>query len=506
MCATDDLNSATAGHEEGDPKMKYKLSGVAAAATILVASVLGVAKAAHSTISASTTNVAIIPGFHAPKYSDTHGIPPFPASDSSLSAYHFSQVALGSVTPETLASYDTVVLYGLRWSDLSSDEQSAVNSFALTHKVIIWDADSTGAQNYDSFVHPFSTTASGEAGNAHGAVVTFPTNSPLASSDSSSSIYLDPAALVASTHLIGHMTVMNAGAADWAPALIAANTRVPNGGWVVAWAYGDTANHTGLTIYSGIDADAFTDSTTPNYAVKELAIELGMSYSDTSDTSCAPSCGAPAVPTNSSGGSSGGTGGGTSSGTGSSGGDSTSSGLGSPKAPTFAQCSLAKEPPRGWVNGRLYLSLSTSVANGIHGEVISRTGTILGRGVPTGPGHLRLPVNTHLLTNNRASKIIAFVYVNAERACAVVTQIRVDNQAPRLVKLNVHRTGHGTSVTFRASETVRLSVKLGSRVVKSVTLLGGRTMSVALPKGTHSATFLLVDRAGNRAHSRVSWR
>ena len=54
-----------------------------------------------------------------------------------------------------------MLLYGIRWSDIPPSGQAAINGFAQTHKVLIWDADSTGSQQWTTFIHPFSDTASG---------------------------------------------------------------------------------------------------------------------------------------------------------------------------------------------------------------------------------------------------------------------------------------------------------------------------------------------------------
>ena len=100
----------------------------------------------------------------------------FPSGESQLSGYHFSQLATNQVTAASLSSYDTAILYGIRWSDLSANGQAALNTFAATHKVLIWDADGTGPQTYSNFIHPFSDQASGEQNtNPQASVVSFPT-------------------------------------------------------------------------------------------------------------------------------------------------------------------------------------------------------------------------------------------------------------------------------------------------------------------------------------------
>ena len=267
---------------------------------------LGESRLAGATASdaAPSVNVALIPGFHAPKYSDTESLPGFPAAQ--LQGYHFGAVPLGSVTSANLSAYDTAVIYGLRWGDLSSSEQAAIDDFAKTGKVIIWDADSTGAQDYSSFVQPFTTKSSGAKGGSFGSVVTFPAGSPLASSDSASPLYLDPAALVCK-HAPdrAHERAGRAGGGLVTGPACGEQQDPETRAGSLAWGYGSTSNHAGMVIYSGFDADAFDDSATPNYAVKELAIQLASPFSRTGDSTCAPSCSPPP-----SGGGSGGSGGG----------------------------------------------------------------------------------------------------------------------------------------------------------------------------------------------------
>ncbi len=439
-----------------------------------------------------SANVALVPGFHALKYSDTESLPAFPAAQ--LPDFHFGAVPLGSVTSANLSAYDTVVVYGLRYGDLSSSEQAAINDFAKTGKVIIWDADSTGAQDYAGFVHPFTTQSSGAKGGSFGSVVTFPAGSPLASSSSASPLYLDPAALVASTHLIGHMNVMVPQAADWSPGLIAANSKIRDPGWVEAWGYGSTANHAGMVIYSGIDADAFTDAASPNYAIKALAIQLATPFSRTGDTSCAPSCSPP--PSGGSGGSGGSTGGGGSSG----------GGGGGTKSPTFAQCSFTKAPPKAWVRGTFYLSLTTSVANGITGTVKSSTQHVIGSGNSSTSGHLSLRVDSHLLPSNKVSTVRADVLVESAVACSLTAQIRVDNLKPKAFGLKAMKTASGNLLTFRSNEPLRIWLAAPHHQYGTYSRKHSGKTTLKFPHSVTSGTLRLVDRAGNITRIKVTWK
>ena len=98
----------------------------------------------------SSVNVAVIPGFAPPAYPGFYGVPALPVGASQLAAYHFSQLPASHVTASALSSYDTVILYGIRWSDVPVTAQAAIDAFAKTHKVLIWDSDDTGDQNYST--------------------------------------------------------------------------------------------------------------------------------------------------------------------------------------------------------------------------------------------------------------------------------------------------------------------------------------------------------------------
>ncbi len=132
-------------------------------------------RGATQAASQPSANVAVVPAFRPPPYPGFIGIPKLPVTDPQLSAFHFTAVPAAEVTTAKLQQFDTVVLYGYRWSDLSATAQQAINTFAATGKVVIWDADDTGSQSYATFLHPFSDQASGENGKANESVVSFAT-------------------------------------------------------------------------------------------------------------------------------------------------------------------------------------------------------------------------------------------------------------------------------------------------------------------------------------------
>lgn len=424
---------------------------------------------------APSVQVAVIPGFSPAPYPGTFGVPTFPTTDPQLSAYHFTQVPAAQVTTAELANFDTVVLYGIRWSDLSASAQNAIDAFARTGKVLIWDSDGTGAQSYSTFIHPFSTSVSGENGKANDSVVSFPAGDNfLASSNPSSPYYLDPNQLVTDRNMINDMNAMVTAGSDWSPALVAANKSIPKGGSVIAWSYGVTADHTGLAVYSGIDADAFTDQLNPNYSIKEVALELAAPFLRAPDASCAPSCQPP--PT---------------------------AGGGQP----FAACSFAKPLPRGWIHGRVPVVLKTSIASGITGKILNRSGKALVSAKENAAGLIRLGVRTTKLPSNRSSRLRAAVFVNGKQACSKPFSFKVDNVRPRLLLLSTSRSGGTDLVTLRVSE------KSGAQIVgRGATkrphpwvLSTHRLFVLREPGRVRVARLILTDRAGNRLVRRVTW-
>jgi hypothetical protein len=449
---------------------------IAAAAALLLTGVLlhntGRSRGAVQAGQASS-QVAVVPAFKPTPYPGYIGIPKLPVSAPQLAAYHFTAVPAAKVTTAKLQSFDTVLLYGIRWSDLSASAQLAINTFARTKKVVIWDADDTGAQNYSTFIHAFATSASGENGKANDSVVSFPSGDNfLASPNPSSPYYLDPNQLITDRNMINDMSAMKTGTPGWVPALVAANKNIPNGGWPLAWTYGVIGDHTGLAIYSGIDADAFTDQLNPNYAIKELALQLGAKFLRTPDTSCAPNCQLP----------------------GSSGGK------------PHAACSFAQPLPKGWVHRRVPIVLKTSVAAGITGKVLTRSGKPLA-GAREANGLLRFVVRTKRLPSNRASRLRALVYVNGQQACSRVFRLKVDNIRPRLLLLATSRKAGRDLVTLRVSE--KSWVTIGSRGIKwpHPKVISAHRLSVLrLPARVRAAKLVVRDRAGNQVVRNLRWR
>jgi hypothetical protein len=425
--------------------------------------------------SQASVKVGVVPGFTPPTYPGYFGIPKLPRSAPELAPYHFSEVPPAQVTAAKLQGFDTVLLYGIRWSDLSASAQQVIDKFAATGKVVIWDSDSTGPQNYGTFVHPFSTDASGETGRASDAVVSYPGGKNfLASPDPKSPYYLDPNQLVTDKDMITHMNAMKTGTSGWTPALVAANKIIPRGGWPVAWSYGDVAKRTGLTIYSGIDADAFGRLLNPNYAIKALAIQLGAQFARIPSASCTPNCQPPPRP---------------------------------PGGRPYASCSFAKQLPRGWVHGRLPILLRTSVAAGITGKILTNSGKTLASAQGDQSGIVRFSLRTKRLRSNRTSRLHAAVFLNGQEACRKGFRLRVDNVRPRLLFLATSRSGGRVVLALRLSERSSVTI-LGRRGVnwpRQRSLARRRLITFRFPSRVHAATMIVRDRAGNQRKRQLHW-
>jgi hypothetical protein len=457
-------------------KTKVRIVLAAAAATLLSMTLLQGPGGSQGAVQASqpSAEVAVVPGFTPPAYPGSFGIPKLPRSAALLAPYHFSELPAAQVTSANLQGFDTVLLYGIRWSDLSPSAQQAIDTFAATRKVVIWDADDTGPQNYGTFVHPFSTTASGEDGKPN-SVVSFPGGKNfLASPDPSSAYYLDPIQLVTDKDMINHMSAIRTGTSGWTPALVAANKSIPQGGWPVAWSYGDVGNRTGLAIYSGMDADAFTHPLNPNFAIKELALQLGAQFLRTPAASCAPSCQPPPPP---------------------------------PGGKPYTTCSFAKRLPRGWVHRRVPVLIQTSVATGITGKILTNSGKALASAHEDQSGILRFLLQTRRLRSNRTARLHAAVFLNGQEACRNAFRLRVDNVRPRLLSLATSRSGGRVILTLRLSERSSVTI-LGRRDVnwpRKRILAGRRLITFRFPSRVHAATMIVRDRAGNRLVRQLHW-
>lgn len=431
-----------------------------------------------------SANVAVVPGFAPTPYSGNQGVPPLTnvLNLPMYSHYHFTQLAANAVTTAALQNFDTVILYGIKWSDIPSSGQAAINTFAATHKVIIWDADATGAQTYSTFVHPFSTLASGQkqSSKSRASVVYFLQQGDfLASSNPQSPSYLNTTQLEGDPDEINDMNAMKTATPNWRPALLAANNVIRNAAWPIAWSYGVIGDHTGMTIYSGLDADAFPTnpgSKNINNDRQELALDLAKTFRSTPDGSCSPHC------------------------------TLGSSSVSNP----FAPCQIAKPSPH-WPHGHVPLAVETSDAAEVSAQIVTHSGRVLATAPETG-GLAPLVVPTAKLPNG-TSRLRARVLVHGAKACTNPFQLtKVNNARPRLLLLAtshdpiVHAPHQADVLTLRASETSSLTIvaqhghwRLTRRIPAS------KVVQIKIPVRVRKAKLTLRDRARNTVTRSVSW-
>jgi hypothetical protein len=242
---------------------------------------------------------------------------------------------------------------------------------------------------------------------------------------------------------------------------------------VLAWSYGDIKNGTGLVVYSGIDADGMADTLSPNYAIKELALDLAAPFLQTPNSSCAPECKPP----------SGGGGGGT----------------------TYAACNFAKRLPTHWVHRNVAVTVQTSVAAGITGEIVTGSGRVVASGSEGSGDLVRLVVSTKKLPSNRTSRLRAVILVKGQPACTKHFHLKVDNVRPRLLLLSTTITGRVHLLQLRVSEVSSMAIVGRNLHRRPVLIAARRTIRAHLSTRVKTARLILTDRAGNTLVRRLVW-
>jgi hypothetical protein len=289
----------------------------------------------------------------------------------------------------------------------------------------------------------------------------------LANSNSASPYFLDPVQLVHDKDELNDMNAMKTGTSNWRPALLAANHGIPGGAWPIAWSYGVIGDHTGLTIYSGLDADAFPTQEKLNNDRKELALDLAAPVLST-PASCAPHCHLPSV-----GGSH-----------------------------AFASCGFAKLP-RHWGHGRVPVVLKTSVASGITARIMTRSGRVLAAGSAKGADLIPLVIPTKKLP--ASSQLRAVVYVNGQSACTNHFQLVKSNHTRPKLLLLATSDGPRRLLTLRVSESSWMKVIARHVHWRTNPVRANRVVQYTLPGFVRKARLILHDRAGHTVVRNLAW-
>src|SRR5206468_3426618 len=113
---------------------RVRIAIAAVAATLLSVGLLQAPGRSRGAVQASqsSVDVAVVPGFAPTPAPGYFGIPALPVGAPQLAAYHFTEVPAAQVTAAKLQGFDTVLVYGTPWSDLSASAQQAIDTFAAT--------------------------------------------------------------------------------------------------------------------------------------------------------------------------------------------------------------------------------------------------------------------------------------------------------------------------------------------------------------------------------------
>ena len=267
------------------------------------------------------------------------------------------------------------------------------------------------------------------------------------------------------------MNAMKTGTKNWGPMLVATNANIKQG-WALAWSFGVIGNHTGMTIYSGLDTDAIDNTQlNPNDEITELALQLKAQFRTTPDPTCASNCSGP------------------------------SQGI----KETKASCKLAKRVSSHWVHGRVSIWLKCGPATGVTASaVVPSSETVLASGKEQ-RGLIHLRVHTRLLPTNHVSRL-AVAYVYNQQAQSIFFRLKVDNTPPRLLNLRTSSGGTGRLVSFRVSERSQMRIVGGGSTYRHWVKVGARRLiHVRLPGSLRHARLILRDRADNTLVRKLVW-
>jgi hypothetical protein len=192
-------------------------------------------------------------------------------------------IADGSIAdPLVAGGYDTVMLltsdfnFATYWAD--ADFQSRIISFVNGGgKLIIYTSESptAWANNFASFIVPFTVDTPGQTGSSGGTVVNVAddtlssSNSAVDTYPSGLGSYINLALLTASTDAVGDCNVMTSTDPNWYIDMTAINVRSVGGPAHTYAFYGN-----GLIIFNGFDIDYGSTSTSPNNVNGAGAIQM----------------------------------------------------------------------------------------------------------------------------------------------------------------------------------------------------------------------------------------
>jgi hypothetical protein len=195
----------------------------------------------------------------------------FPTTTGNLSAFNFTNLAVGDVSAANLAAFDTVVLnvaspgLGCNVGNLSASQRSDLVDFVgAGNKLIIYDSECTfgGSVDYSWLPFPFSTNNPGAAG-AQGTLNIVEENT--LSTSAAGTHFIDAGMLGSQTDAVGDMNVMVTLDPNWCLDMSGTNVNQVTGP-VHAYARYGTVGSVGLIIYNGLDVDYLFPTLVPDSA------------------------------------------------------------------------------------------------------------------------------------------------------------------------------------------------------------------------------------------------
>jgi hypothetical protein len=239
------------------PRRQRRRLTAAAVLTTFAVAVIGLggapARAVTSGFHASSQHVLIVDGSAVgavgalPTQGTVIGAPSL-----NLSDFSFSTVQASAFAAADLSSFDTVALYQVEPSDLSSADQSRISSFVTDGgKLIIHDSDGTTDNNYNWLPTPATTgTSCPNCGNTGGTATIVENNTLVSSVVSDSTHYVSLSDFPGATDAIGDGNVMVTQNPNWYVDITADNGRGQTG---AIHTYASAGS--GLMIYDGFDDD-----------------------------------------------------------------------------------------------------------------------------------------------------------------------------------------------------------------------------------------------------------
>jgi hypothetical protein len=234
---------------------------------------------ANALIFPRSSNVALVPGPSCINggtlYTGSSWPDVPPNSGFTFTSLSPNSIRDDATDPIVAGGYDTVMLltanfnFATYWAD--ADFQSRITSFVnLGGKLIIYTSESSSlyANNFASFIYPFTVDTPGQTGTVGGTIVNI-ADDTLSSSTMGDDSYIDISLLTSGTDAVGDCTVMTSVDPNWYIDMTAINVNNVGGPAHTYAFYG-----AGLIIFNGLDIDFGSGAISPNNSNGAGAIQM----------------------------------------------------------------------------------------------------------------------------------------------------------------------------------------------------------------------------------------